>query len=390
MEASHSRAPAVVSLVALPDYAPERVSDALRELLEPLGGMAGFVRADESVLLKPNFLFSRTPEQAVCTHPEIIRGVAAEASRVGGGRVVVTDSPGVGTARRVARRQGLGDDEPFVLRDADDGYEPERPEARFRHLKLSRRIVETRCVINLAKVKTHGQMVMTGAVKNMFGAVVGFDKAQWHYRIGRNEHEFARLLIDVYETTAPILSIVDGVVAMEGNGPGSGRPRRMGILAASTDAHALDLVLAHLWGLSAQQVFTLALAREMGLVGEFESIRVHGPRLESLRPSPPWRMARPAGIDNLSRIGPLQPLVERVLSLTPRVSKLRCTGCGQCRRACAAEAMDLVPGGSASGLIARVDKKKCISCFCCQEVCPEGAIDVRAGAVARLLGLDRR
>ncbi len=128
----------------------------------------------------------------------------------------------------------------------------------FHRLRLIRRLLDADLVINLPKAKTHGQMVMTAAVKNSFGAVVGMEKAQWHFRAGKSPADFARLLLHVHALIAPRLSILDAVIGMEGNGPSAGDPRPLGLLMASADAHALDAVLARIWGLDPHQVFTLA------------------------------------------------------------------------------------------------------------------------------------
>lgn len=374
-----------MSTARLDGYGPAEVSRALEELLAPLGGIAAFVPPGGRVVLKPNFLWASAPERAVCTHPEIVRGVARLARACGAGGVVVTDSPGTGTARRCAERLGLADCADFSVADADDGEEPDGPGAPFHRLALSRRMTGADALINLPKAKTHGQMVLTGAVKNTFGAVIGYEKAQWHYRAGRDPRAFARLLVHIHERVAPKLHVLDAVVGMEGNGPGSGRPRRLGCLVASTNGHALDAVMCRILDVDPGNVPTLLAASELGLVPRPGEIEVAGPAPESFRPSPRWELARPVGLRTLGGPAWLAPLVERMLALRPRIDAGRCTACGRCVDACAAGAMSLPEGGPAA-----VDGRACISCFCCQEMCPSEAIAVRSGPVARLLGLGTR
>jgi len=379
-----------VSVVRCDTYAPDAVAAGLAALLEPLGGMGAFVTPGAPSVLKPNFLMPHERRDAVCTDPEVIRRAARAALEGGASSVVVTDSPGFGTARRCARRLGIGDDEPFEVLDADDPVEVKADGARYHRLSISRRMREASSLINLAKAKTHGQMVITAAVKNTFGAVVGLEKAQWHYRSGRDHMDFARLLVHIHSLLPVRLNIVDAVIAMEGNGPGSGTPRIMGALLAATNAHALDHVLCRRMGVDPAGVPTLEAARAMGLLPPVEDIEVLGPSPESFRPSPPWRMARPAITRQI--VGPawMAPVFDRLLTIEPRVDRRRCTGCGRCMTACAAKAMRLVADPGTGRAVVEIDRKTCISCFCCQEICPEGAIGVKAGPLARIMGLGGR
>ncbi len=381
------RATARVSIVRLASYEPPAVASALREVLEPLGGMGAFVAPGMRVVLKPNFLLPSAPERAICTHPEVIRAVARLAREHGAATVEATDSPGVATATRCARRLGLGGDEPFAVLDADEGVDVSPSGATFYRLKLIRRLLAADVVINLPKAKTHGQMVMTGAVKNSFGAVVGMEKAQWHFRAGKNRADFARLLLHIHSLVAPRLSVLDGVVAMEGNGPSGGDPRPLGVLMAAADAHALDAVLARIWGLAPRQVFTLAAAHDLALLPPREAIEIVGPGPDTLRPRPAWRMARLVPLRGFGGPAWLNAAVERLVRLQPKVVDEKCSGCGECGEVCAAGAITLVPAKKGDGQRVVIDCERCIACFCCQEMCPQGAIEVSAGLMARLLGL---
>jgi uncharacterized protein (DUF362 family)/NAD-dependent dihydropyrimidine dehydrogenase PreA subunit len=384
------RVPPQVFIERLSTYEPTAVVRAIRSLLAPLGGIGAFVTPGARVVLKPNWLLPSAPERAICTHPEIIRAVARLAREGGASVVEATDSPGVGTAGRCARRLGLGDDEAFRVRDADEGVDVAPPGALFHRVRLIRRLLDADLVVNLPKAKTHGQMVVTGAVKNSFGAVVGMEKAQWHFRAGKSPDDFARLLLHVHTLVAPRLSILDAVVGMEGNGPSAGDPRPLGFLMASTDAHALDAVLARIWGLAPPQVFTLAAARSVGLLSSVEDIEVIGANLDDLRPRPAWRLARPAPLRGFGGPEWLSAFLERLMTVRPEIDRGACIACGECAEVCAAHAIALNPDGVTSGLPVTIDREACIACFCCQEMCPEGAIRVSAGLAARLFGLGTR
>ena len=379
-----------VSLHRLTTYEPAAVDRALRVVLAPLGGMSAFAAPGARVVLKPNLLMPSAPERAICTHPEIIRAVARLAREAGAALVEATDSPGMGTATRCTRRLGLGDGDLLTVMDAGEGTDVAPPGAPFHRVRLIARLLDADLVINLPKAKTHGQMVMTAAVKNTFGAVIGMQKAQWHFRAGRSPEDFARLLVHIHGLVAPRLSILDAVVGMEGNGPSAGDPRSLGFLLASADAHALDAVLAHIWGLVPKQVFTLAAARDLGLLPPFDQIEIVGAPLDDLRPRPAWRLARPTPLRGFGGPEWLSAFLERLMALRPEIDRGACVACGECVRACAAHAIALNPEGNAAGPPVVVDREHCIACFCCQELCPEGAIRVSAGLVARVLRLGTR
>jgi ferredoxin len=284
----------------------------------------------------------------------------------------------------------LNDGDAFVVRDADDGADVAPPGAPFHRVKVIPHLIDADLVINLPKAKTHGQMMMTAAVKNSFGAVVGMEKAQWHFRAGRSPKDFARLLLHVHALINPRLSILDAVTGMEGNGPSAGDPRPLGFLMASTNAHALDTVLARIWGLDPQRVPTLAAARDLGLLPAWDGIQVVGSDPEMLRPRPAWRLAGPAPLRSLGGPAWFSTLLERLIAVRPEIDRGECIACGECARVCAAHAIALQPADAPPGPPVTIDREQCIACFCCQEMCPEGAIRVRAGLAARVFGLGTR
>jgi ferredoxin len=251
-------------------------------------------------------------------------------------------------------------------------------------------MVEADVLINLPKVKSHGQMVLTSAVKNSFGAVIGLEKAQWHMRSGRNPVDFAELLLHIHHAVSPALHIVDGIIGMEGNGPGSGTPRKLGLVLASTNAHALDFILCKILGIDPDSVFTLWAAKQLGILPQEGQISLMGETLEEVRLAKPWQLARPMRANIIGGLKIMAPLFERLLTLTPRIHKATCTACGECVALCAPNAMSMQHGKSPGNAEVMIDRDKCISCLCCQELCPAGAITVKTGWLAQLLGLGTR
>lgn len=367
-----------VSIRPLQDYRPERVRAALQELLAPLGGMATFVRPGQRVLVKPNLLAGKPPEKAVTTHPEIVRQVILLAQEAGG-IVSVGDSPGLGSPENVARKCGIlqvveatgARFAPFV-----DSVPVSVREGTFHQLEVAREILDAEVIINLPKLKTHQMMGYTGAVKNMFGAVVGMRKVRLHLQAGADPAFFALMLLELAERFPPALSIMDAVIGMEGNGPGSGDPVPIGALLASPHPLALDTVATTLVGLSERQVWTQRVARETGRLGSrLEEVAVVGPALASLLP----RHFRPAPSSDVGfgLPAPLKRALRNTITARPEIAS-GCVRCGDCVRHCPPHAMALERHG------VRIDYHKCIRCFCCQELCPHGAIRTRQGALLRL------
>jgi len=370
-----------VSVQPLADYAPERVRTALHHVLEPLGGMAAFVRTGQQVLVKPNLLAGKSPEKAVTTHPEIVRQVILLA-QAAGGLVTVGDSPGIGKPEVVARKCGILQ----VVKETGAHFAPfsesvpvKVRDSSFRQLEVAREILTADVIINLPKLKTHQMMGFTGAVKNLFGAVVGMRKAGLHLQAGADPAFFARMLLELVERFPPALSIMDAVVGMEGNGPGSGDPVQVGALLAAPHPLALDTVATALVGLSPQQVWTQRVAREDGRSGgTLEEVSIIGPPLATLRP----RRFRPAPRSDIG-FGlpvPVQRVLHNSLSARPEIAG-HCQRCGDCVRHCPPQAMSLNRRG------VQIDYQRCIRCFCCQELCPHGAVGTRQGLLLRLSAL---
>jgi uncharacterized protein (DUF362 family)/ferredoxin len=348
-------------------------------LLEPLGGMGSFVRPGERILLKPNMLSVKSPEQAVTTHPAVVR-VVAELVREAGGRAVIGDSPGIGGFQRVADRSGI------ARAAAESGAElvefndtVDLPgSGTFRRFTLARAYWEADKIINLPKLKTHEMMTMTCAVKNLFGAVVGAEKAGWHLKAGASREQFARLLLEIYLMKKPVLNIVDAIVAMEGNGPGSGDPLQVGALMAGVNPVAVDVVAGRLAGIPIELLHVERESRRMGLAGTaWEEIELGGAPLDSF-PSRPFRL--PSGLDvqfGLPKF--LSTILKRQLTAFPIADRQSCVLCGICRDACPPMAIEI----KNSALI--VDQGRCIRCWCCRELCPHDAMLVRRGLVLKVV-----
>lgn len=353
-------------------------------LLEPLGGMAAFVGAGERVLLKPNMLAARDPDAAVTTHPVLVH-VVAELVREAGATVLVGDSPGMGSCQRVAERTGIARaalESGAELVAFDDTVDLPGC-GMFKRIALARTYWEADKIINLPKLKTHEMMTMTCAVKNLFGAVVGAEKAGWHLKAGVSRQHFARLLLEICLLKKPALNIVDAIVAMEGDGPGSGTPRQMNLLLAGVNPVAVDVVAARLAGIPAELLHVEREAERMGLPGaRWEELEVVGEGLGKFLVTP---FVLPKGLDvqfGLPQF--LKRILRRHLTAWPVVDKSRCVLCGACRDACPPGVITIKDSALS------IDTGRCIRCWCCRELCPHKAMAVRRGMLLRLVSTLRR
>ncbi len=374
-----------VSLHACKTYHYPDIKQAVSTIGEDLfGGWDKCIPRGARVLLKPNLLKPATAEQAVSPHPAVVRAVAEMCLDFGAGKVIIGDSPGMASAEKVCAKCGIMDvagELGIDLVNFTESVDITTPE-KFLHKKftIAREAAEADIIINLPKFKTHAMMVLTLAVKNLYGLFVGKQKARWHFQSGRDYDHFARLLMELAYTVNPAVSILDAIVGMEGNGPGNGTPRTMGFLAASRDMVSLDLVAAEIAGLGFDDIYTLRMAREMGFSTELSDIPVVGDaigplRIHDLEPAASMQVQGPLFIRLFSG------LVEHYLTTQPRVDSQLCKGCGICLQACPAASIRQ-PGPN---LPVTIRHAACIRCFCCQELCPEGAIIAKDAIGVKLL-----
>lgn len=265
-----------VSLVRATSYDLENLSKSIEKLLEPLGGIKAFVKEGDRVLLKPNLLTGSRPTKECVTRPEVVYCVAKMVIEAGG-KPFLGDSPAFGSAMGVAKANGylplLEELNVPVIEFHGKRYETIGEKCnQFNHLRLSKEAMEADVVINLPKVKSHVQLTMTMGVKNLFGCVPGKMKAWWHMEAGKDANRFGQMLVETARAINPDLTLIDGIVGHEGNGPSGGEPRDLGILGASEDVFALDRSILDIIGVDPGKVPTVAVYQKMGLCPEVADI----------------------------------------------------------------------------------------------------------------------
>lgn len=272
-----------VCLLQATSYDLSVLRSSMEALLAPLGGMSAFVKPGDRVLLKPNLLTGARPTKECVTRPEIVYCVAKLVQEAGG-LPFLGDGPAFGSARGVAKANGylplVEELKIPIVEFSGQRYKTVGDE--FDHLLLSKEVMNADVVINLPKVKSHVQITLTMGVKNLFGCVPGKMKAWWHMEAGKDADRFGQMLVETARTISPNLTILDGILGHEGNGPSGGEPRELGLLAASADVFALDRAIVAVLQVDPDRIPTVRMARRLGLCPELEAIEFPLSRPEEL------------------------------------------------------------------------------------------------------------
>ena len=377
-----------VSIVPCGSYDEDVCREALTKALAPFGGL-DWVTEGMCVVIKVNLVSAMKPEQAATTHPTLLCELTKMLTSRGA-HVVLGDSPGgLYTSSHVNHVYDLSGMRDCEAVGAELNQDFSQKDASFPEAVCAKKFTYTSyldradAIIDFCKLKTHGMMGLTNAVKNYFGVVPGTMKPEYHYKYPQIS-DFSNMLIDLGLYFKPRICICDAVVGMEGNGPTQGSPRKIGCILASESASKLDLLAAKLIGLKIDDVPTLQAARVRGLIPDSaEELEIAGDAAPFLIPDFKTMPAQSSVFFHKAGTGVIGKIVDtflfRALTPCPKVKKNECIGCGKCAKICPAKAITM------QNKLPVIDRKACIHCFCCQEFCPKGAMGVYRPAIARLL-----
>jgi len=373
-----------VAIVYCGSYEYSEVKKAVERGFALLGGYSVFVRPNEKILLKPNWLSADPPEKCVTTHPAVFKAVS-EVLQSAGANLSYGDSPAFHSPETAAKRTGLsaiGEELKIPLADFKFGKEVHFNEGhQNKKFTIANAVLENDGVISLPKMKTHGFQRVTGAIKNQFGCIPGALKGEFHVKVP-DVYEFAKMLIDLNSCIHPRLYIMDGIMAMEGNGPKGGNPKKMNVLLFSTDPIALDATECRLMNLDPALVLTNKAGMEMGAGTYLEKdIEILGDPIENFialdfdvnrKPEKPFKKS-----------GGIQ-FVKNAITPRPYIVAERCIKCGICVNMCPVDpkAVNWHDGNKNNPPSYKYDR--CIRCYCCQELCPEGAILIKQPFIRRI------
>ena len=362
-----------VALVKCSSYDPDKVFDSVKRAVDLLGGIETVVKPGKKILVKPNLLSARLPEEAVDTHPEVVRAVV-RLVRNAGAIPLVGDSPG-GYGANI---EEIFDKSGMRKMAKEESVELVKfTKSKFVHgIPFTRYVFDCDSIISVPKLKTHGITVLTAAIKNMYGTVVGLYKAECHSKAPKEE-DFAKIVAKVYSIAKPHMTILDGITAMEGDGPSGGKPRNLGLIMAGTDGVAMDTCAARIIGLEPLDVLVTKEAFGMGLgEADFGKIEMAGDDINNFIVKD-FKLPQTAAFKLIPK--GLVNAIAGMIRFKPSIDINICARCNLCKITCPINAIEIEKD------LCNIDYKTCVRCLCCHEVCPYKAISIKRSILMKLV-----
>lgn len=373
-----------VAILRCDTYDEEQVYEAVKVGIDLIGGISSFVSPGEIIVLKPNVLFGTDPEKCVTTHPSVFKATGKLIMDTKA-TVYYGDSPSFRKCEWNMKRANLkhvADELGILQADFDNGRSVSHKDALLiKSFVIANGVLDSDGLVSLPKLKTHALTRFTGAIKNQFGCVPGLLKGQYHLKLP-DPYDFATMLVDLNTLIKPRLYIMDGIIAMEGNGPRSGKPKKLSVLLFSSDPIAIDSIACKIINLDPESVPTSKPGEQANLgVYHYESIEVVGGNIESFIDEN-FEVIRTPPVPSSG--GSVKTFIKNRISPRPAIDIAKCTICGTCVEMCPVDPKAVDWHKSDKSKPPTYKYGRCIRCYCCQESCPEGAIAVDNPRLGRI------
>jgi uncharacterized protein (DUF362 family)/Pyruvate/2-oxoacid:ferredoxin oxidoreductase delta subunit len=361
----------IVAVRRCNEYDLEEVYDHITDIYKTC---LGTELKNKKVLIKPNILLDDVPEKCISTHPVVVEAMI-RFLQSNGATVIAGDSPSIHFRGFMPNRSGIvkvleKTGVPWI----DFSRKPSDLELRNGNIRIASITREVDLIFSLPKFKNHELVYFTGAIKNTLGLVPGFSKAKQH-ALHQNRESFSRFLVDLNEAITPHFLLMDGIMGMEGSGPGQGTPFAAGVLIGSVNPLALDIIASTIAGYNPRDIPTNRIALSRGIwLHTYDEINYNGPELKSIT-KPDFKRIRVTPNTNIS----LKFLKNRIqflrkLERRPVFNHDTCIGCCECIKICPQNAINM---DTVRQNYVVLSDKKCIRCFCCSEVCNHNAVAIR-------------
>jgi len=378
---SFNFAETAVALSACETYDIDALKNIFHKHFQELG-IYKQIRQGIKALIKPNLIMKSKPDEAIITHPNVV-AAAGLCLKEAGAEILIAESPGgpytTGMMKSVfagcgytemAKKYGFA---LYMECESKDIFLPEGK--RCKTLEIVNPFLEADFIVNIAKLKTHGMMGMSGAVKNLFGAVPGLKKPELHCRFPQQQ-EFAEMIVDICDFLKPKLNIIDAVYGMQGDGPTGGESRFVGAVITSQSPYAADMAAAEIIGKKPEDFFIMKECIERGLVPKsVKDLQILGDAVEKFVVAD-YKQAKVSSLDFVDRAPKIfRPMLKRLTTPYPKIRLKECIGCGKCAESCPQKVIKMAERK------AIIEYASCIKCFCCHEMCPEHVIDIKRWGV---------
>lgn len=341
-----------------------------------------------NIAVKPNLVAKKNPETAATTHPDIVWAVC-KLLKDAGAHVVIAESPGgfydennLRALYKICGIEKAALDSGAELNFDTSETEVSNPQGKFlKKLKILTPLAKADRIINISKLKTHGMMTYTGAVKNMFGSIAGLEKTEYHFQLSDYE-DFADCIIDIFLANSPVFNIIDAIVGMHKDGPTAGEPIALNTILAGPNAFELDLVGATLINAKYEQIPVFRQAKKRNLMHfDYQKLDVLGDELE-IKKEFVVKYNEDAKRLHFAN-GILGQILSSSMRPRPVFDKKKCKACGECISCCPAKVIKLV--GKDKEKYAKVDLDGCIRCYCCQELCLFKAVTIKRPLLNKII-----